>query len=290
MGKKEEKSLKETIVENAQGFALFLYNKEEGTVLGRTGRGWARISVFYLFYYLFLAALFMISINLTLSCLDEETPYFQTRLQTPGVSLQPKLPSKVALNTDIRYSRSDPSKFVTHLEKFLEPYADQDFGSCNASTYADQYKQGKPCIYLKTNKIIGWEPHPFLDLKVETDRADNRADNSKAPALVEHLQELGVGYDPELMYISCYGLKEEDKNKLGAVEYFPKGAPGIHASNFPYQGKKKDESYLPPIMAVHFPNVEKNVEISVGCKAYALNILDDQRTNSGFMHFKIKIE
>ena len=40
MGKKEEKSFGESMMDNIHGFGLFLYNKEEGTVLGRTGRGW----------------------------------------------------------------------------------------------------------------------------------------------------------------------------------------------------------------------------------------------------------
>ena len=35
--------------------------------------------------------------------------------------------------------------------------------------------------------------------------------------------------------------------------------------------------------------LQRGDEIKVGCKAYALNILDDIRTNSGFMHFKLQI-
>jgi len=288
MGKKEDKTLKETIVENAQGFALFVYNKEEGTVLGRNGRGWARISVFYLFYYLFLAVLFLVSINVCKSALDEETPYFQTRLQTPGVTIQPKFPSKVALHSDIKYTIGGEAGYVEHLDKFMAAYAGQDFGPCSTAGYG--YAEGTPCIYVKTNKIINWQPYPFLNLQVETDREANRNSNSKAPSLMETLMQQGAGYNPDLMYIGCYGLKVEDKDNLGAVKYYPEGAPGIPISKFPYKGAKLDKGYLPPIVAVQFPEVKKNVEINVGCKAYALNILDDARTNSGFIHFKIEIK
>ena len=40
MGKKVEKTFMESAAENARGFGLFFYNGEDGTVLGRTGRGW----------------------------------------------------------------------------------------------------------------------------------------------------------------------------------------------------------------------------------------------------------
>jgi len=284
-GKPEEKPMMESVRENARGFALFLYNKEEGTVLGRTGRGWARISIFYLFYYLFLAGLFALSINLCLSCLDEETPYFQTRLQTPGVTLQPKLPSNVALTTDITYTVGAPSqdKLVNHLTTFMANYTDQDFGPCSAAGYG--YADGQPCIFVKVNKIIGWQPYAFGSLAEEEDREDNRKDNSKAPSLASTLT---ASYKSNLMYIRCYGLKDDDKEALGAVSYYPEHG-GIDFAKFPYNGKKKDPKYTPPIVAVKLSNVKKGVEISVGCKAYALNILDDLRTNSGFMHFKVEI-
>jgi len=284
-GKPEEKPLMESVMENARGFALFLYNKEEGTVLGRTGRGWARISVFYLFYYLFLAGLFALSINLCLSCLDEETPYFQTRLQTPGVTLQPKLPSKVALSTDIQYTVGAPSqdKLVNHLNTFMANYTDQDFGPCSAAGYG--YEEGEPCIFVKVNKIIGWQPYSFGSLQEEAERETNRKDNSKAPSLAS---TLNAPYNPNLMYIRCYGLKADDQDNLGVVSYYPEHG-GIDFSNFPYEGKVKQPKYIPPIVAVKLSNAKKGVEISVGCKAYALNILDDIRTNSGFMHFKVEI-
>jgi len=72
------------------------------------------------------------------------------------------------------------------------------------------------------------------------------------------------------------------------VSYYPEHG-GIDFSNFPFEGKVKQPKYIPPIVAVKLSNAKKGVEISVGCKAYALNILDDIRTNSGFMHFKVEI-
>lgn len=122
MGKDEKKPLGQTIRENASAFGTFLYNSEEGTVLGRNSSSWGRISVFYLFYYAFLAALFAISITITYRLMPEDIPYYQTRLQTPGVTIQPKSPSSVASNTDIIYSLNNEGwkKYTNQLETFFE--------------------------------------------------------------------------------------------------------------------------------------------------------------------------
>lgn len=291
MGKKVEKSFMESAADNARGFALFLYNKEDGTVLGRSGRGWARISIFYLFYYLFLAALFAISINITLSCLDKDKPYFQTRLQVPGLTIQPKLPSSVSLSTDIIYTMSDDttySKLVTHLDTFLTPYDKADLGDCGKDGYG--YAAGEPCIFLKVNKIIGWQPYPFIDLNEEEAVANeaNRAAESKAPALQDFIKEQDLTYDTSLMYVSCYAVKEEAVDKLKVS--LPGTVKGLSIAGYPYVDATYKKTYVPPIVAIQLKEVTIGEEISVGCKAYARNILDDARTNAGFIHFKLKID
>merc|ERR1712036_53340 len=159
----------EQIMDNVHGFGLFLYNKEEKTVLGRTGHGWARISIFYLFYYLFLACLFAISINITYSCLDKEEPYYQTRLETPGVTIQPKLLSKFSLSTDIRYTISDENSYddyVKHLDAFLAPYSGEDFGPCSTGGgygYAENLAYSSKSTRSSNGKRTGsptckWKP------------------------------------------------------------------------------------------------------------------------------------
>ena len=128
MGKPAEPEEKvgfvEGIGQTLSAFGTFIYDSENGLVMGRNGKSWARISVFYLFYYAFLACLFALSINITMSCMPKDKPYFQTRLQAPGVVIQPKLPSATAQNSDIRYSikSQDYEKYTEQLDSFLEPY------------------------------------------------------------------------------------------------------------------------------------------------------------------------
>jgi len=327
MGAPVKKTFSEEVSENLHDFRLFLHNSEEGTILGRNGKGWARISVFYLFYYAFLACLFALSINITLSCMPKDKPYFQTRLQAPGVIIQPKLPSATAQTSDIKYSvkSGDYEKYTAQLDSFLAPYQpekqqgdgwknctvpvdvsndDQDYqvackqditqlGLCSGAGYG--YADGQPCLLLKVNKIIDWTPIAYTNLE-DQDDAENRK-VSKAPSLQDFLTSQSLSYNKDLMYISCYGLKEEDQDNLGqnddtvdAMTYFPQGNPGIPSWNYPYHGKEVQGNYLSPVIAVKFNNVKKGVEINVGCKAYSRNILDDQRTNAGYIHFKMQID
>jgi len=41
----------------------FFYDSNAGTVMGRTGRSWAKILLFYAIYYSFLAIIFFVSLE-----------------------------------------------------------------------------------------------------------------------------------------------------------------------------------------------------------------------------------
>jgi len=303
MGKDEKKPLMQVIRENASAFAIFLYNSEEKTVLGRNSSSWGRISVFYLFYYAFLAALFAISITITYSLMPEEKPYYQTRLQTPGVTVQPKLPSKVAGDSDIIYSTKDGSidgygKYIDQLKTFLEGYdeasknvSDSQFGPC--ANYTKAYMEGKPCIFAKINKIIDWTPIPFYNSSDEgQDIYNEKRGVSKAPTLDAWIKQQNIKYNPYAwVYVSCYGIdiKKTPKDETAAIRKLTTYPQGLPLNSYPYKGKSEIKSYQCPIMAIQFDDVELNTDIKVGCKAYAQNIYDEERINAGYIHFNMKI-
>jgi sodium/potassium-transporting ATPase subunit beta len=60
-----------------QGFLTFLYNSKEGTVLGRTGKSWLQITIFYIIFYGVLAAFFSVLLILFLQTLDPKEPKWQ---------------------------------------------------------------------------------------------------------------------------------------------------------------------------------------------------------------------
>lgn len=316
---------KKGCMENFNAFLRFVYNPSDGTVLGRGGKSWGRLLVFYTFYYIFLACLFYASITICWHCLDRETPYFQTRLENPGVTIQPKIKSKNSLERDIIFDVSDPdsyTKYTTQLTEFLGPYdpdnqtgdsfidcdnslpkyygyggshpddrtkvckfSAEKLGACGSAPFG--YKEGKPCILVKLNKVINWNPVGYFD---DIDEASDYK-WSKAPALSDVLN--GKEQTNNQLYVSCYGLKEKDQENLngevGVSENTKIQPEGLGFGFFPYQGKAVQKDYLPPLVGVQFTNVKPNVLINVGCKVYAKNIDEMDKLESGYFTFKLQI-
>lgn len=310
-------------------FMAFVYNPNEGTVLGRGGKSWGRLLVFYTFYYLFLACLFIASITICFNCLDKETPYYQTRLESPGVTIQPKISSFKSLERDIIFKESDPdsyAKYTDQLTEFLKPYNPEnqteennfidcdgslakDFGTYGRTDVVDDerkvckfstsqlgncgsgqfgYDKGQPCVLVKLNRVINWTPLGYF---LDEDKAKDFP-WSKAPALSDVLGK--KKHTNNQLYVSCYGLKEEDQENLNGetgVSKKTKIKPkGLGFGFYPYRGKVIQPHYLSPIVGVQFTNVKRNVLINVGCKVYAQNILENDKLESGFFKFKLQID
>jgi len=326
---KDEKTFGENVAEGCGSFCTFLYDSEKGTVLGRGGASWARISVFYLFYYTFLASLFSLSIFLTWNILNQaDQPYLQIRLQGPGLTAEPKLESKSSYSKDISFNMRNPNsyqKYVARLRSYLKKYNSDnqtgddwvqcggktmfnedgklckqdlaDLGTCGDVNSNFGYDIGQPCILLRVNRIIGWQPVPYVldGSALGFDDQDSRRSDSKAPSLDEVLSVDNTNYNPQTMYVSCYGKKKGDKPLLNngvetavsdKVKYFPRGFPFY---NYPYMGVKLQKGYLSPLVAVQFTDVQKNKLIRVNCKVYSPNIIDDQRTEQGYIEFKLQV-
>merc|ERR1719150_2157767 len=54
-----------------EGFLTFLWNKETGEVMGRTGMSWLKITVFYIIYYTCLAGFFIMCLSVFLAFLND---------------------------------------------------------------------------------------------------------------------------------------------------------------------------------------------------------------------------
>uniref|UniRef100_A0AAQ4RET9 Sodium/potassium-transporting ATPase subunit beta-3 n=1 Tax=Gasterosteus aculeatus aculeatus TaxID=481459 RepID=A0AAQ4RET9_GASAC len=195
MASTEDKAAKQ---ESATGWKDSFYNPRTGEVLGRTGSSWALILLFYLVFYCFLAGMFALTMWVLLLTLDDYVPKYRDRVPYPGLVIRPN-------SLDLSFNKSDPLKYVQyvkHLESFLQRYNDsqQDKNDdCPPGEYFLQddtedmskkaclfkrgflslcsglsdtnfgYSEGKPCVLLKMNRIIGLKPRgdPYINCTVK---------------------------------------------------------------------------------------------------------------------------
>lgn len=117
--------------------------------------------------------------------------------------------------------------------------------------HAYGYKTGHPCVLIKVNKIVSWQPK-------------------------------SSGY----ISIKCEGENAFDKDNINSVEYHYEYLPEeterpnknegkIQSKYFPFMGQK---NYRQPFIWVRF-TVNPNTIVNIECKAYADNIDNSDRLN-----------
>ncbi|XP_070606143.1 sodium/potassium-transporting ATPase subunit beta-1 [Erythrolamprus reginae] len=268
----------------------FIWNSEKKEFLGRTGGSWFKILLFYVIFYGCLAGIFIGTIQVLLLTISEFQPKYQDRIAPPGLSNVPQV-----LKMEISFKPSDPSTYkpyVDQIEKFLKTYDDANqqevnfencgnepsppkergpfdgslgampsckffrswLGNCSGITDTNYgYEEGKPCVIIKLNRILGYTP--------------------KIPQNDSIPQELLAKYNPNIIPIHCTAKREEELNKIGAVEYYGfNGFGGFPLQYYPYYGKLIQPKYLQPLVAVQFTNLTTDMELRIECKAYGQNI------------------
>ncbi|XP_078088775.1 sodium/potassium-transporting ATPase subunit beta-1-like [Mustelus asterias] len=291
------------------GWKKFLWDSEEKQFLGRTGSSWFKIFLFYLVFYGCLAGIFIGTIQVLLLTISEFEPKYQDRVAPPGLSHSP-----YSFKTEISFTMSNPTtyeSFVKSMNKLLDLYNETiQFGStpyedCTDSpkAYIDRgplddssgqkrvckfnrkwlkncsgledpsygFADGRPCIVAKLNRIINFYPKPPKN-------------NTDLP------EELQANYNQYLIPIRCAAKKEEDRDKIGPVEYFGMGGfAGFPLQYYPYYGKRLQEKYLQPLVAIQFMNISQNMEVRIECKVYGENINYSDKDRS-LGRFEVKFE
>ncbi|KAM9323662.1 sodium/potassium-transporting ATPase subunit beta-3-like [Pholidichthys leucotaenia] len=239
--------------ENVSSWKDSIYNPRTGELLGRTASSWALILLFYLVFYCFLAGMFALTMWVMLLTLDEYVPRYRDRVPTPGLVIRPN-------TLDISFNKSDQQKYaqyVQHLESFLQRYNDteqENNEECNPGEYFLQdnsedmtkkacrfkrgslslcsglsdmnfgYSEGKPCVLLKMNRIIGLKPvgTPYISCTVKKDNpvqmhyfpSEGRFDKMYFPYYGKKAHE---NYVQPLVAVKLL-LTKEDYNKELSVE------------------------------------------------------------------------
>ncbi|XP_060928662.1 sodium/potassium-transporting ATPase subunit beta-233-like [Limanda limanda] len=276
-------------VHRAGGWRTLVWNSEKKEFMGRTGCSWFKILLFYVLFYSFLAGFFTMTIQVLLLTISDYKPTYQDKVTPPGLSHTPRsLKFEIAFN---KSDEASYRKYVNSVATFLEQYEEErqttlmKFEDCGSSsqTYKDRgplvsdagqrkacrflktwlgdcsgvsdatfgFKEGKPCLIVKLNRIVNFRPIVPL--------------NQSVP---EALQGKLM---PNLIPIHCKNRRKEDADKIGEIKYFGFDG-GFPLQYYPYYGKLLHPQYLQPLVAIQFANLALDQELRIECKAYGENI------------------
>ncbi|KAH9398598.1 PREDICTED: sodium/potassium-transporting ATPase subunit beta-like [Rhagoletis zephyria] len=307
MANKSDKYSEKT--NGGQSFGQFIWNPSTKEFLGRTGGSWFKITVFYIIFYLCLAAFWALMLLIFYQTLDERVPKFQlsdSRIgANPGLGFRPRPRDENIDSTLIWFKNGKESSewgyWSKSLEDFLRPYSQSNL---DAGSHVEQcagnkapeagkfcyfdiklidnnctvernfgYDRGQPCVLIKLNRIFNWKPEPY--------NSEDLLDKN-IPEVVK--KGYGEGKN-EVVYITCEGENAADKENIGHISYYPQ--QGIDFKYFPFTNQP---GYLSPFVFVHFSRPQSGVLINVECKAWARNIKHNRMDREGSVHFEILMD
>ncbi|KAH8264064.1 hypothetical protein KR038_002107, partial [Drosophila bunnanda] len=136
-----------------------VFDMDEKKLFGRTAWGWLRITLFYLVLYIVIAliALFWVLI-FKYVLIPKDHP--MSPKKAPGVSLVPHNESTL---TFIPHEHTTLYPIADTIEEFLISLKDNaiDFFSDFNEDELWGYKTGKPCIFVRINKVYGFKPDTY---------------------------------------------------------------------------------------------------------------------------------
>jgi len=288
-----------------EAFKYMLYNPDTGEVLTRTPLSWLLIISFYIVYYAFLAGFWIASLQVFFLTLPTEdmgprwTLDYSLIGMNPGVGIRPSPSDKridshlFLVNTTTAYDETPTNEkgdgdknadYALRMGNFLQGYDNtvlSSLGECEHFPYG--YLSTKeepfvaPCIYLKLNKIWGWEPQPIAPAELGDPAYDDMSQELKT--IITEAE------DPNHIWVDCQGYKAADREKFD-VSYYPPNR-GIPAKYFPYLGGQ----YQAPMVAVKFnrENPEETVGqlIHVECRAWYRGVKHSTRDKEGLVRYEI---
>jgi sodium/potassium-transporting ATPase subunit beta len=285
------------------GFANFLYNKDAGTVCGRTAKSWIQIIVFYIIFYILLALFWLGCLKIFLSTIDYQLPRFYgpgtISGVNPGVGYQPWLRDDPE-STLIKFNVKDPvsyHRYTTAMDHILSKYDNlTDTRICGPS------QSNKDIIFNgKVNQSLSPDACRFtLDAfkRAGCSKENEYGFKSGQPCIILSLNRL-IGWEPQdytgdippevagrykpgNIAFECDGNYDPDKEYIGERQYIP--PEGIDGRFYPYAVMT---NYHQPIAMVKFNSLPVNRLIQVVCKAYAGNVEQDIESRLGLVNFEL---
>jgi len=293
----------------------FLYDPDKGAIMGRTPKSWALITVFYIIYYTCLALFWAACMLVFFQTIDDKTPRWTTSGsligESPALGVRPEQAWELIDSSMIMYNQATEEsteelagwkEWKERTDDFLETYrnnqknnvdcgsagpgkdqvckfdVDAELGPCAKGNYG--YDLGKPCVYLKLNKIYGLEHLYYNTTSFPTEeKIQDQITRIKDRMAKENEA------DREQVWVDCHGENAADIESMGDIEYFPKAA-GFHKKYHPYLNQ---QNYANPLIAVQFKNPTAGQLIHIECRAHAKNINYERRDKIGKAHFELLI-
>ncbi|XP_023656367.1 protein ATP1B4 isoform X1 [Paramormyrops kingsleyae] len=266
---------KKTFKQKMQELNKYLWNPETREFMGRSGKSWSLILLFYSVLYFFLAAMFGACMWALMWSINPYVPTYNDSVIPPGMMMSPRGPN----GFDVSFNASDRSSWIDYvnaLEDYLKPYEDsiqrernihclkeeyyfQEDEKESAERKACQfrrswlkecsglqdrtfgYSEGKPCILLKMNRILGYLPGQGTAVKV-----------------------------------TCTA-KKGDPGNLGPVDFYPDDT--FKLMYFPYYGKLRHVNYTNPLVGVRFSGLQPDTQFTVQCRLHGKGIINDSPTD-----------
>lgn len=256
------------------GFKKFMYNKEAGTVMGRDGKAWAQLIVFYTIFYLCLAAFWAAMLTVFLQTIDTSKPTWNSYVSTPAVAFAPTFKfEQIEYSLPWKEGSKEAKAITDQLDVIHKRLMNQpDTVKCNdtANTGDTQrfcsfdigllgeecvppnygFDKGTPCLYINLNKVWGWVPEAF--------------EKDDMPE--------GVNITENHIAFSCRGEDEEDDEHLKGITFYP--SDGISFGHYPYivgTDREEQKRFVNPIVAVQF-SLEFNTKVRITCMPHAANL------------------
>jgi sodium/potassium-transporting ATPase subunit beta len=111
------------------------------------------------------------------------------------------------------------------------------------------YEEGRPCIFLKLNKIYNWIPEYY--------NTSSDIQSSMPDRLKTHISNRAkLRLDTNVVWVSCEGENPADIENLGnGISYYSlNGEQGFLGYYFPFMSTK---GYLQPLVAVQFNTAKR---------------------------------
>ncbi|XP_005111041.1 sodium/potassium-transporting ATPase subunit beta-2 [Aplysia californica] len=277
----------------------WLYNPEEGTVMGRHPLDWGLLVIMYVVLLCALVGMSAVFCALFYWVIDWNYPTLQgasSMLQTPGMGFRPQ---PDVTSTLIRFVKGDGSTYVhylDHIEAYIQYYENElqqgeNFMDCRTigerrTKQLDQvcvfdlnvlgdscvkqqnygFDDGQPCVLLKLNKVFNWVPEEYTGDTVHKDILDQWG-------------------DPWFIYVKCDGDDPATRENMGQLFYFPE--QGFPFKYFPFRNQ---QGYRSPLVFLRFENPHPGILLMITCKAYARNIIHDRVDRVGQVSFEVMVD